>query len=158
MKCRFTKGAGLKYTWFRLNVGNLYILKLKLALGLKVLHLTYKVWVTPSTKLRDLLITWARDKCRALYLPFHNTYDHQTWQSSYLRWENPTFKITWPFDYMVTWQMKKTYIFTSTISMATKLGRVVTCSWKIPSTKSYDLLITRSRDKWKILQLSFHNT
>ena len=35
-------------------------------------------WLTASTKLGDLLITWSRDKCKALYLPFRNTYDHQT--------------------------------------------------------------------------------
>ena len=107
------------------------------------------VWVTASTKLRDLLITWSGDKVTDLYLVFHNTYGHQTCQSSNLQWGgylqshvtcwlrghetnvkpyiftfaipmatkldrvvtcgggNPTFKVTWPIDYMVTWQMKK---------------------------------------------------
>ena len=65
------------------------------------------VWVTESTKLRDLLITWLHDKCKALYLPFYNPYSHQNWQSGNLRWGNPTFQVTWPFHYVVTWQMKK---------------------------------------------------
>ena len=38
-------------------------------------------------------------------LLFHNTYSHQTWQSSNLRLGDPTFKVIWPFDYVVTWQM-----------------------------------------------------
>ena len=72
------------------------------------------VWVTASTKLCDLLITWSRDKCRALYLPFWSTYDHQNCHSGNLRWGNPTFKVTWRFDYVVMWQINKTYICTST--------------------------------------------
>ena len=37
----FTKGAGLKYTRFRLNIGNLHTLKLELVLELEleILHL-----------------------------------------------------------------------------------------------------------------------
>ena len=107
------------------------------------------VWVTTSTKLHDLLIKWSWNKCKALYLPFHNIHGPQNWQSGDLQWGNPTFKVTSPFDYVVTWQMKKTYICTSAISMATKFGRVVICEgWTQPS-KSRDLLILWSRDKWK---------
>ena len=47
----------------------------------------------------------------------------------------------------------KPYIYTSTIRMATKLGRVVTYGWKIQPTKSCDLLIAWSLEKWKILKL-----
>ena len=43
--------------------------------------------------------------------------------------------------------MKKTYICISTISMATKLARVVAYVRKTPPTKLRDLLITKSRDK-----------
>ena len=107
------------------------------------------MWVTTSVKLHDLLITWSRDKCKALYLPFHNTYGPQNWQSGDLQWGNPTFKVTWPFDDVVRWQMKKTYICTFVISMATKFDRVVACEgWNQPS-KSRDLLILWLRDKWK---------
>ena len=56
-----------------------------------------------------------------LYLLFRNTYGHQTWQSSNLQWANTTFKVTWPFYYVITWQIQKTYICSSTIPMATKL-------------------------------------
>ena len=64
------------------------------------------VWVTASTKLCDLLITWSHDKCKTLYLP-------------------------------------------STIPMAPKIGRVVTYGGGTPFSKSHDLLIMRSHDKWK---------
>ena len=65
------------------------------------------VCVTASTKLRKLLMKWSRDKCKALYLPFRNTYGHQNWQSGNSRWGKPTFNVTWPFDYVVMWQIKK---------------------------------------------------
>ena len=62
-----------------------------------------------------------------LYLLIHNNYGHQPWQSSNLQREDPTFKVTWPFDHVVMWQIQKIYICSSTIPMATKLGKVVTC-------------------------------
>ena len=57
---------------------------------------------TPHIKLHDLLITWSHDKYKTLYLHFWSTYGHKTGQSSNFRWENPTFKVTWPFNYVVT--------------------------------------------------------
>ena len=109
------------------------------------------VWVTASTKLSDLLITWSRDKCKTLYLHFCNIYGHQIWQSGNLWLEGTHLQ-----SYVTFWlcgqaQMKKTYIWTSTIPMGTKLGRVVTYGQKIPHTKLHDLLITWSRDKYKTL-------
>ena len=80
------------------------------------------MWLTTSVKLHDLLITWSRDKCKALYLPFHNTYGPQNWQSGDLQWGNPTFKVTWPFDDVVRWQMKKTYICTCNICICNIYG------------------------------------
>ena len=105
------------------------------------------------------MITW--HKCKTLYLHYRNTYGHQTWQSGTMRWRDPNFRVTWPFDYIDTSQMKKPYIRTSTILMATKLGRVVTYGRRTPPSKSRDLLIIGSRDKWKkliYLYLQFHNT
>ena len=69
------------------------------------------------------------------YLHFHNTYGHQTWQTGNLRWGNPTFKVTSPFDYVVTWHMKKNYICTSAIPMFTKLGRGGNLLWRDPKFK-----------------------
>ena len=105
------------------------------------------VWMTASIKLGDLLITWSRDKCKALYLLFRNTYGPQNWQSSNLWWGEPTFKVLWPFNHVVIWQIQTVYICTSAISMATKLGRVVTWGGGGQSSKSRELLITRSHDK-----------
>ena len=50
------------------------------------------------------------------------------WESSNLRWGDPILTVTWPCDYVVTWQIQKTYICTFAIRTTTKLGRVVTCS------------------------------
>ena len=99
------------------------------------------------TMLRDLLITWSREKYNTLYLHFCSIYDHKIGQNSNLQWGNPTCKVTWPFDYVVTWQMKKTYIYTYTIPIATKLGTVKTYNGEIPSTNSRNLLITWTRKK-----------
>ena len=92
-----------------------------------------------------------------LYLPLRNIYGLQTWQSSNLRWTDPIFKVMWPFNCMVTWQMKKTYIYTSTIPMAIKLGRVVTYGQKTPHIKSRYFLIKWSREKCKTWYLHFCN-
>ena len=62
------------------------------------------VWVTASTKLRGLLITWSGDKVTDLYLVFHNTYGHQTCQSSNLRWGGVPSKSR---DLLITWSRDK---------------------------------------------------
>ena len=108
-------------------------------------------WGTPPSKSYDLLIMWSHDKCKNLYLHFRNIYSHQTWQSSNLRSGDPIFKVMWTFEYVVIWEMKKTCIYTYTIPMATKLGRVVSYIGGIPSTTSRNLLISWSCEKWKTL-------
>ena len=108
-------------------------------------------WRNPPSKSCDFLIMWSRDKCKNLYLHFCNTYGHQTWQSSRLQWGHPTFKVMWPFDYVVTWQIQKLIICTFTIPMAIKIGRVVTWGGRTQSSKARELLITWSHDKWKKL-------
>ena len=77
---------------------------------------------TIPTKTRERVITWSRDKCKTLYLHFRSTYGQQTWQSSNLPWGDATLLIMQSRD---RWRK---HIYTSTISMATKLGRVVTCA------------------------------
>ena len=108
-------------------------------------------WETPPSKPCDLLIMWSHDKCKNLYLHFHNIYGQQSWHSSNLRWGDTIFKVTWTFNFVVTWQMKKTYIYTYTMSMATRLGRGATYIREIPSTTSHNLSILWSREKWKTL-------
>ena len=108
-------------------------------------------WKNPCTKLHDLLITWSRDKYKTLYLHFCSIYDHKTGQSSNLQCGDPILKVTSPFHYVVTWQMKKTYIYTYKIPTATKRYRVVTYIGGIRHTNSRNLLITWSREKWETL-------
>ena len=83
------------------------------------------VWVTAFIKLRDFLVKWSRDICKTLYLPFPNIYGHQNWHSGNLLWGSLPFKATWPFDYVVTWQIKKTFICAFTMPMVIELGRVI---------------------------------
>ena len=89
-----------------------------------------------SGNVTNILITWSSGKCKTLYLNFPNFYGLQTWQSSNLRWTDPILKVTWPSNYLVTWQMKKTYTSTFAIPMAIRLGRVVTYGQKTPHIKS----------------------
>ena len=44
---------------------------------------------TPTSRACDLLVMWSRDKWKKLFLYFHNTYGHQTWQSDNVRSEDP---------------------------------------------------------------------
>ena len=135
-----------------------YICTSTIPMGTKLGRVGICVRQTPPNKLRDLLITWACDKCKTLYLHFCNTYDHQTWLSGNLWLGSPTFKVTWPCDYVVMWHMQKKYICFSITPMATTLGRVVAYVRKTPPTKVRDLLMTHSHKKCKRLYLHFHNT
>ena len=110
-----------------------------------------------SGNVTNILITWSSGKCKTLYLNFPNFYGLQTWQSSNLRWTDPILKVTWPSNYLVTWQMKKTYTSTFAIPMAIRLGRVVTYGQKTPHIKSCYLLFKWFHDKCKILYLHFRD-
>ena len=97
------------------------------------------------------VIFWLRGhvtNSKNLYLHFRNTYRHQTWQSGNLPSEDPTYLVRWPFDKVVTWKIQKSSIYSSTIPMATKLGRVVSCKGGTLPSKSRDLLIAWSRYKF----------
>ena len=43
---------------------------------------------------------------RRRYFQFHKAYGSQTKQGDDLGWEDPTDKVTWLFDVVVTWQIK----------------------------------------------------
>ena len=62
------------------------------------------VWVTVSTKLRDLFIKWSCDKCKTLYLNFSNVYGHENLQNSNLRWGTQPSKSR---DLLITWLRDK---------------------------------------------------
>ena len=79
---------------------------------------------------QSLVIFWLHGhvtNSENLYLHFRNTYHHQTWQGGNLPSEDPTYLVRWPFDKVVTWKIQKSSIYSSTIPMATKLGRAVSC-------------------------------
>ena len=87
-----------------------------------------------------------------LYLYFHKTYGHHTWQVGELSWKTTSNKVTWPFD-VVMWSRGKwkTLCFLSTRSMATKLDREIAPDENILSTKSHNPLITWTyRLTWQI--------
>ena len=60
---------------------------------------------TPPSKLCDLLITWSSANEKNLYLNFHNTYGHETWQSGNLWSEDTTH--TKLHDLLITWSRDK---------------------------------------------------
>ena len=68
-------------------------------------------------------------KLKPSHLHYRNTYGHQTWQNTDLPWATPTHKITWLFghlvfqDHVTNWNH---YIATITVSVGTKLGRMLT--------------------------------
>ena len=61
---------------------------------------------TPPTKSRDTLMLWSSDKWKTLYLHFHKASGSQILQSGDLGWGNPTHKVRWYMNYVVTWEFK----------------------------------------------------
>ena len=141
---------------------------------------------TSHTKSRYLLIKWSRDKCKTLYLTSKISLVTKLGRVVTCRLVTyPNFKVMWTFDCVVTWQTKKKiiskklylwppsymiflshghvtnikpYICTSAVLMITKLGRVATCGVGTQPSNSRDLMIMRSRKKWKKTFLHLHNT
>ena len=72
--------------------------------------------MNPRNKSPSLLTTWSRGKWKNLCLHYYNNYGHQTWQSCNLGRKN--------FIHHVKYFLKL-YICTSTITMTSKLSRVV---------------------------------
>ena len=104
-------------------------------------------WDTASTKSRNLLITWSRDKCKTLYLHFRIvvTYGGGTPPA---KWR----------ELLITWSIiseKNLYLhFQNTYSHQNwqTYGR------KTSPAKSHDLLTTWSCDNCKTLYMHFCNT
>ena len=92
-----------------------------------------------------------------LYLLFRNAYGHQNWRNNNLGWGNPTFKVMWPFDYVVTWQTQKTYLFFHN-TYGFQTWQNSNLQWQDPTFKvtwSFDCMVT-----WQIQKkyLHLHNT
>ena len=80
-----------------------------------------------------------------LYLQYHNGYGHQIWYGDDLPWGAPICVLTWPFNYGVLLDHvtnSKHYISTTTISLATKLGKVVIYHEELLLIKLLDPSIT----------------
>ena len=83
----------------------------------------------PSINSHDPLITWfvrSRNKVRTLRLYYQSVHGHQTWQNGDLPWRAPKHN-----GHVVFWSHvtnENHYIFTTTtrVSIATKIGKMVT--------------------------------
>ena len=82
-----------------------------------------------------------------------------TWQGSDMQWGAPTHKVIWCFSNLLLWGYVKNlihYISTSTTTMATKHGKVVTYCERFPLIKPHDPLITWSYElMWLIEYIIF---
>ena len=74
---------------------------------------------------------------------YHSTCGHQIWQVDDLPWLAPACKVSWLFRHVGLWDhmTKSKHIFTTTDSVATKLGRMVTYHDGPPPIESSDHLI-----------------
>ena len=98
--------------------------------------LTYLLWLLPM-KSHDHIITF--------YIPYHKVYGYQTWEEGDLLWEPSNHKVTQSFKHVMMWDHvinQKYYVYTSTMSMPTKPGRVVIRNKELLSIRSRDSLIT----------------
>ena len=125
---------------------------------------TNHAWLLPI-KSHDPLVKWTckfRWQTKKIVSPLTEWLCNQTWQNVNLPWWASTHKVTWPFNHVackITWQTKK-IISTTTILMATKVGRVVTHNEELSLIQLHDLSITwfvRSRDKLNISYLHLHH-
>ena len=71
----------------------------------------------------------SRDKLKLIYLYYHNIYGHKTLQAGDLPSVDSTHNFSPPISHVVLRDRVtyyKDYIFTATMSIATKLGRMMT--------------------------------
>ena len=90
------------------------------------------------------------DKSKTLYLHFDKAYGPQTQPVDDLEWGDPTHKVTWRINDMVTWQIKNVLCPHSQGSWPSKLGGVLNQDEGDPPKKSRDASIVRSREKSKM--------
>ena len=81
------------------------------------------------------------------YLHYRNVSGYQTWLGCYIQRRASIHKVSRPFCQVVFQGHVKNYICyisTTTMTMATKPGRMVPYNEKLPSIKSQNLFVTRS--------------
>ena len=84
------------------------------------------------------------------YLLYHNAYSHNIWQDCDLTCAAFIHKVRWPYNHVVSSDHvtnSNHYISTTTMPMATKLGRVEMYNDELPAIKPKVSLITWS---WKL--------
>ena len=97
--------------------------------------------------LESQMILWSRglirscDKLKSLYLHFLSVFGHKIGDNGNLPWWAPVYKIIWCFDHVV---FSDHYIFTTIVSMDTKLGKKVIYLDELLPITSHDPLITWS--------------
>ena len=77
----------------------------------------------------DHVVMWSRDDLKSLYLHYCSACSHTTWKASHLSWATSTHNVTPLPGHVVLWDYGTNYnhyISFIKISMATKLGRMVT--------------------------------
>ena len=95
----------------------------------------------------DFITLKSHDKLKTLFLNYQSVYGNQTWQDGNLPWWTLCHKVMRPFDYMVLKDhvtTKIVYFSATTVSMATKPGRIIAYLNELLPIKSQNLLITWS--------------
>ena len=72
------------------------------------------------------------DKLKPLSLQYHDAYGHQTWKGCDLPCWDPTYKVTWLFDYVILWYHVPQF------HMERKLVRMVTYLKRLVPIKSHN--------------------
>ena len=111
-----------------------------------------EVWLIMTTSHAYSLMTlWSRDlarshdKLKSSYLYYHDAYGYKTWQDVDLLWTVSTHKVSWPYNHILQDYMTgENHIATTTVSVATKFGRVKMYNEELLSIKSQVPLITWS--------------
>ena len=87
----------------------------------------------------------SRDKLNLFYFHYQSNYSHQTYQYDSLLWWPRTHNVTWALYLVVLWGHVTNwnhYISTTRVSIAAKLGRMITYFDGLLPIKSFDPLIT----------------
>ena len=94
----------------------------------------------------DIVVTW---QIKKLYIHFHKAYGPQTQPVGNLRWGDPTHKVTWRINHVVTRQNKNVLCPHSQGPWPPKLGRVLNQDEGTTPKNSRDTSIVRSGEKLK---------
>ena len=89
----------------------------------------------------------SREKLKLLYLHYHSAYEYQVWLDGAIPSGTPIHKVIWRFDFLVLQgnvTNENHYISTTRVTIATKLGRMITYFDGLLPITSHDTLISLS--------------